>query len=146
MPSTPSLNGKFKGIFTPKRYKNLGQFQLLPVCILPLSNLLKKTFVALTGILPQRCWVVIVTEEEFLGTLLKHRLNFRHHSLAHISVIKNGETFPFRQGYNPSFDKEQYSDCYFALLHERGGSVNNFDIPIAYDEYDSGYTIYVSLI
>lgn len=78
--------------------------------------------------------------------MVKHRLNFQHHSLGHISIIKNGETFPFRQGYNPLFAKDQYSDCYFALLHERGGGVNTFDIPISYEEYNSGYTIYVSYL
>ena len=87
---------------------------------------------------------MIVTEEEFLGTIISHRLNFLPHALGHISAIKNGESLPFRQGFNPNFKTKQYSDCYFALLHERGDQgAKGYNIPISYDDYDSGYTIFV---
>lgn len=86
---------------------------------------------------------MIVTEQEFLGSYIGHRLNFRHFKLGHIAAIKNGDLLPFKKGFHPNFKTSHYSDCYFALLHESGKGLNNFNLPITYDDYDNGYTIYV---
>ena len=86
---------------------------------------------------------MIVTEQEFLGSQVAHRLNFRHFNLSNIAVIKNGEPMPFHQGFQPDFAGKRYSDSYFGLLHESGKGLNNFNLPVTYDEYDNGYTIFV---
>ena len=100
-----------------------------------------KSFTLFSGQLPVRMVLGLVDGSSRLGDKEKNPFCFQDFGLNKLFVQKNGETFPFRP-YEPDFAKKRYAREYMALFEAVGILNENAGVPITYDDFGDGFTLF----
>ena len=97
----------------------------------------------ITGQLPRRIFLGLVTNSTFNGNGKENPFNFRYFSLNYLTLSSNDQSFPRETALTPYFrDGCRYAEV-LSLLYQTT-NVHNSDrgLVINYDNYTHGYTIY----
>lgn len=100
-----------------------------------------KTFTLFTGQLPVRMVLGLVDGSARLGDKTKNPFCFQDFGLSKLFVQRNRQTFP-NIPYEPDFDKNSYEREYLALFEAIGIMNENADVPITYDDFGDGFTLF----
>jgi hypothetical protein len=96
---------------------------------------------AITGQLPRRIYVALVSNSAFHGTLTSDPFKFQHFNLNYICAFYNGLQVPAKP-YRPDFAKKLYVREYLGLFGTSNQLYSNAKCLIDRDSYADGYTIY----
>ena len=69
-----------------------------------------------------------------------NRLKFANHGIREIALRLGSRSLPWRTGLEMDFSANNYCQPYIALINE--SAQYGKDVPITYDDFDSGYTIF----
>ena len=94
-----------------------------------------------TDVLPQRLVLCMTTNQAFIGAHNKNPFNFGHFGLTELKVNYGGRYVP-KKPYKPDFGKERYTRSYMSLFQGTDKLDKNEDIPITYEEYPDGFTMW----
>ena len=94
-----------------------------------------------SGVLPQKIIIGLVTNDAANGNYTKNPFNFQHFNLNEISLIVNGSV----HGGVPlefDYDNDQFENGYWELFSATGKKYRDDGMLIERDDYKSGYALY----
>ena len=94
-----------------------------------------------SGELPQKVIIGLVTNEAANGSFKKNPFNFQHFNLSELSLVVNGSVHggaPLEMDY----DDDQYENAYWELFSATGKKYRDDGILIGREDYKSGYALY----
>ena len=94
------------------------------------------------GQLPKKITVGFVSSTAFHGDFDKNPFNFAHYSLNHIALHVGGRSIPAKP-LEPNFEKDFYFRSYLQMLAAQGVDAVDHTNGITYEEYKSGFTLFV---
>ena len=97
---------------------------------------------AFIGQLPTRIILGFVSNQAYTGNSKKNPFKFSHYSLNYLTVLNDGVMVPSKP-FQPNFDNDLYARCYLNLFTDLNRYHNYQNVPISYNEYNQGYTLYV---
>ena len=68
------------------------------------------------GLLPKFVMLCMVDERAMAGNYKQDPLEFQHFNVTHLSLSLNGQSIPYRIGYNPDFQNNFYTREYFISM------------------------------
>ena len=96
---------------------------------------------AITGQLPRRVFIAMVTNDAFNGNYSKNPYNFQHFNLNHLAVYLDGEQFPLN-AYKPNFDKKLFVREYMGLFESLNQLNTDSTLTLTKNEWADGNTIF----
>ena len=93
------------------------------------------------GQLPKLLVMGMVDNDAFNGAFTKNPFNFKHYDLNFLALYRNGEATPFRP-FQPDFEKSLCMMDYMSIFQSLELWNRDETIPITFEEFKSGYTIY----
>ena len=96
---------------------------------------------AVSGQLPRRILLALVSNDAQNGTMASNPYYFHHHNLNYLVANVNGESFP-NIPYTPDFSKGECLREYIELYRALGQLNPNPTTEISFDEFKKGYTIF----
>ena len=94
-----------------------------------------------SGELPEKIFIGIVTNDAAVGDYKKNPFNFQHFNLSELSLIVNNTV----HGGTPltfDFDDEQFESWYWSLFEASGKKFRDDGMLIERDDYKGGYALY----
>ena len=93
------------------------------------------------GVLPQKVYVALVSNEAYNGHPKLNPFNFKNYSLRHIACYLDDAQYPHRP-YTPDFANKKYIREYFGLFETANQVRYDTNIDITREEYYDGFTLY----
>ena len=78
-----------------------------------------------SSLLPKLVVIGMVSGSSFNGTLRNHSLSFRHFDVTRVDLLRNGQSIPYRQGYQLDFSTNTYVESYFRSILQSMNAINN---------------------
>lgn len=91
--------------------------------------------------LPTKIIIGFVSNESFNGKISSNPFNFDHFNLNYLCLINNGKMIPSKP-LQPSFEENRYARSFLSLFTNLGRFHRSQNIPISYDEFGKGYSLY----
>ena len=93
------------------------------------------------GILPKRMVLAMTTNQAFNGIYNKNCFNFQHFGLTELRVNYGGKDFP-NKPFKPDFANQDYTKSYMSLFQGTDKLDKDVHLPITYEEYPEGFTVF----
>lgn len=93
------------------------------------------------GQLPKLLVMAMVDNDAFNGVYNKNPFNFQHYNLNFLALYRDGEATPFRP-FQPDFTRSLCMLDYMSIFQSLELWNKDETIPITFDEFQAGYTIY----
>ena len=88
----------------------------------------------ITGLIPERITLVMVTDATMTGTYTTNPFDFDPNKISQISLFVNGELLPHR-AYQPDFLNKRYIRDYLSLFEGTESLFTDKTVPISRDEF-----------
>ena len=94
-----------------------------------------------SGVLPRRCYITLVSSEAFNGKITKNPFNFQNFGVSEIILRKNGMPVPYEK-LSVDYTNKKYDEGYFSFLQSAGYLYRNGGPSLTYEQFANGYAIY----
>ena len=94
-----------------------------------------------SGVLPRKCYIGLVSSESFNGKITKNPFNFKHFGCSEIALRRNGIAVPYEK-ITLDYSAKKYNEGYFSLLQSTGHLYRNGGCDISYEKFGNGYALY----
>ena len=93
------------------------------------------------GAVPKYLIMAIVGKTAFHGDYAKNPYNFKHYNLSSLCLKKDREIFPY-ETFSPDLKGKNCLREYISLYQRNGLLGKDADLPITYEEFLNGYTLF----
>jgi hypothetical protein len=96
---------------------------------------------AISGQLPRRVFLAMVTNDAFNGNYTKNPFNFEHFKLNHLAIYLDGEQYPLN-AYKPNFEQKLYVREYMGLYEALNQLNTDSTLTLTKSQWAAGNTIF----
>jgi hypothetical protein len=110
--------------------------QIIPLAMNDLGGVKDNLFF---GRVPKYLIMVMVPTTAFYGDYSSNPFNFKHYTIKHLQLTRDGEPVPF-EPFQPNFTTGNCLREYMSLYQSNNLLGKNTVLPISFEEFKSGYT------
>ena len=97
-----------------------------------------------SNLLPKVVIICMVKGSAFSGSVKNRALWFTHHGVSRVDLLRNGQSLPYRSGYQCDFENNMSKDVYLRSIIQNMNILNtNNGCGITADEFQAGSTFFV---